>query len=48
LLGKSWIEKDNIRRKVEEEAIEKKKQELRDFIARKIERLIEEREDKSK
>jgi hypothetical protein len=48
LLGKTWIEKDQIRRKAEEEATEKKKQELRDFIARKIDRLIEEREDKSK
>jgi hypothetical protein len=48
LLGKPWIEKDQIRRKAEEEATEKKKQELRDFIARKIDRLIEEREDKSK
>ena len=36
LLGKTWIEKDQIRRKVEEEATEKKKQELRDFIARKV------------
>jgi hypothetical protein len=26
LLGKTWIEKDQIKRKVEEEAIEKKKQ----------------------
>jgi predicted phage tail protein len=48
LLGKTWIQKDQIRRKVEEEAIEKKKQELRDFIARKINRIIEEREDKLK
>jgi hypothetical protein len=48
LLGKTWIEKDQIRRKAEEEATEQKKQELRDFIARKIERLIEEQEDKSK
>jgi hypothetical protein len=31
LLGKPWIEKDQIRRKAEEEAIEKKKQELRDL-----------------
>jgi galactokinase len=46
LLGKTWIEKDYIRRKAEEEATEQKKQELRDFIARKIERLIQ--EDKSK
>jgi hypothetical protein len=36
LFGKNWIEKDHIRRKVEEEATENKKQELRDFIARKI------------
>jgi hypothetical protein len=48
LLGKTWIEKDHIKRKEEEEATEKKKQELRDFIARKIDRLIEEREDKLK
>ena len=42
LLGKTWIEKDHIRRKAKEEAIEKKMQELRDFIARRIDRLIEE------
>jgi hypothetical protein len=41
LLGKTWIEKDQIRRKAEEEATEKKKQELKDFIARKIDLLIE-------
>jgi hypothetical protein len=44
LLGNTWIEKDHIRRKEEEEAIEKKNKKLRDFIARKIDRLIEERE----
>jgi hypothetical protein len=48
LLGKTWIEKDRIKRKSEEEAIENKKKELRDFIAKKIYRQIEEREDKSK
>jgi hypothetical protein len=48
LLGKTWIEKDQIRRKEEEVDTENKKQELRDFIARKIDRLIEEREVKSK
>jgi hypothetical protein len=42
LLGKTWIEKDQNRRKAEEESTEKKKQELRDFISRKIDRLIEE------
>ena len=36
LLGKNWIEKDQIRRKAEEEYAEKKMQELRDFIAIKI------------
>jgi hypothetical protein len=36
LLGKTWIEKDHIRRKAEEEATERKKKELRDFIAKKI------------
>jgi hypothetical protein len=48
LLGRTWIEKDLIRRKEEEEALEQKKKELRDFMARKITRLIEEQEDKSK
>ena len=48
LLGKMWIEKDHIRRKAEEEATEQKKQELRDFITRKIEQLIEEHKDRSK
>jgi hypothetical protein len=48
LLGKTWIHKDQIRRKAEEEATEKKMQELRNFIARKIDRLIEEREYQSK
>jgi hypothetical protein len=42
LLEKTWIEKDQIRKKAEEEVTEKKKKELRDFIARKIDRLIEE------
>ena len=42
LLGQTWIEKDQIRRKVEEEATEKKNQELRDLIARKIDQLREE------
>jgi hypothetical protein len=36
LLGKTWIDKDQIRRKLEEEATTQKKQELRDFIAIKI------------
>jgi hypothetical protein len=36
LLGKTWIEKDQIRRKQEEEDLEQKKKELRDFMARRI------------
>jgi hypothetical protein len=48
LLGKTWIEKDQIRRKPEEEATKNKNQELRDFIARKIDQLIEEKEVKLK
>jgi hypothetical protein len=48
LLGMTWIEKDQIRRKAEEEATEKKKKELRDSIARRIDRLMEEREVESK
>jgi hypothetical protein len=48
LLGKSWIEKDQIKRKSEEEVTKKKKKELRDFIAIKIDRLIEELEVESK
>jgi hypothetical protein len=47
LFRTTWIKKDQIRRKAEVEATENKKQELRDFIARKIDRLIEEREVKS-
>jgi hypothetical protein len=42
LLGKTWIEKDRIKRKAEDEATEKKKKELRDFTARKIDQLREE------
>jgi hypothetical protein len=41
LLGKTWIEKDQTRRK-EEEAREHKKQELKDFMTRKIAHLIAE------
>ena len=47
LLGRTWIEKDQIQRKEEEEAIEQKNQELRDFMARRIVHLLEEQEDQS-
>jgi hypothetical protein len=47
LLGKPWIERDQARRK-EEEVLEKKKQELKDFMTRRITQLIEEHENRSK
>jgi hypothetical protein len=47
LLGKPWIRKDQDRRK-EEEVLEQKKQELKDFMTRRITHLIEEQEKKSK
>jgi hypothetical protein len=47
LLGKPWIEKDQTRRK-EEEVLEKKKKELKDFMTRRIAQLIEEQENRSK
>jgi hypothetical protein len=48
LLGKTWIEKDHIRRKQEEEALEENKKELRDFMAKRIAHLLEEQENQSK
>jgi hypothetical protein len=48
LLGKTWIEKDQIRRKQEEEDLEQKKKELRDFMARRIVHLLEEQENQSR
>jgi hypothetical protein len=47
LLGKPWIERNQTRRK-EEEALEQKKQELRDFMTKRIAHLIEEQENRSK
>jgi hypothetical protein len=35
-LGTTWIKRDQIRRREEEEAIEQKKKELRDFMAKRI------------
>jgi hypothetical protein len=48
LLGKIWIEKDQIRRKEEKEALEQKKQELMEFMNRRITYLMEEQENKYK
>jgi hypothetical protein len=48
LLGKPWIDRDQARRKEEEEVLEQKKQELKDFMTRRIAHLIEEQENRSK
>ena len=48
LLGKPWIERDQARRKKEEEFLEKKKKELKDFMTRRITQLIEEQKNRSK
>jgi hypothetical protein len=48
LIGKPWIERDQARQKKEEEVLEHKKQELKDFMTRRIACLIEEQENKSK
>jgi hypothetical protein len=48
LLGKPWIERDQSRRKEEEEVLEQKKQELKDFMTRRITHLIEEQKNRSK
>jgi hypothetical protein len=42
LLGKPWVEKYQARRKEEKEVLEKKKQELKYFMTRRITHLIEE------
>ena len=47
LLAKPWIEKDQTRRK-EEEVLEKKKKDLKDFTTRRIAQLIEEQENQAK
>jgi hypothetical protein len=44
LIGKPWIDRDQARRKEEEEVLEQKKQELKDFLTRRITHLIEEQE----
>jgi hypothetical protein len=48
LLGKPWIERDQARRQEEEEVLEQKKQELKEFMTRRITHLIEEQKNKLK
>jgi hypothetical protein len=47
LLGKPWIKRDQDIRKEEEDILEQKQQELKDFITRRIAHLIEELENRS-
>jgi hypothetical protein len=42
LIGKPWIDREQARRKEEEKVLEQKKQELKDFMTRRIAHLIEE------
>ena len=42
LIGKPWIDREQARRKEEEEVLKQKKQELKDFMTRRIAHLIEE------
>jgi hypothetical protein len=48
LLGKPWIEKDQARKQEAKKDLEKQRQELRDFMTRRIAQLIEERENRSR
>jgi hypothetical protein len=48
LLGKPWIKRDQARKKEEEKVLEQQRQELTDFMTRRIAQLIEEQENRSK
>jgi hypothetical protein len=47
LLEKPWIERDQVSRE-EKEVLEQKKQEIKDFMTRRITHLIEEKENRAK
>jgi hypothetical protein len=47
LIGKPWINREQARRKEEEEVLEQKKQELKDFMTRRIAHFIEEQKSRS-
>jgi hypothetical protein len=47
LIGKPWIDREKSRHKEEEEVLEQKKQELKDFKTRRIVHFIEEQKRKS-
>ena len=42
LIGKPWIDREQARWKEEEELLEQKKKELKDFMTRRVAHLIEE------
>jgi hypothetical protein len=42
LIGKPWIDREQTRRKEEGEVLEQRKQELKDFMTRRIAHLIKE------
>ena len=48
LIGKPWIDREQAIRKEEEEFLEQKKQELKDFMTRRVVHLIEEKKSRSK
>jgi hypothetical protein len=48
LLGKPWMEKDQAKKKEEEKVLQKRRQEIKTFMTRRIAHLIEEQENKSK
>jgi hypothetical protein len=48
LLSKLWIERDQAKRKKEEEVLEQQKQELKEFMTRRITHLIAEQKNRSK
>jgi hypothetical protein len=48
LLGNPWIERDQARKKEEEKVLEQQRQELKDFMTRRIVQLIEEQENRLK
>jgi hypothetical protein len=47
LIGKPWIDREKARQKEEEKVLEQKKQELKEFITRRIAHLIEEKKRRS-
>ena len=47
LIGKPWIDREQARWREEEKFLEQKKQELKDFMTRRIVHLIEEQKSRS-